>query len=105
MELSVETTFDHEKSYFKPDYCPRVLITYEATYDVEWTVKAIDIISIEEIAPQGSNREIQLSTIDSQDMKWAKYIAKADAQDRWREAKEHEILEKADSDRDFEISG
>jgi len=105
MELTVETTFDHEKSYFRPDYCPTVLITYEARYDVEWTVIGIDIISIEETSPAGDSREIELSIVDSQDMKWARYVAKTDAQDRWREVQEATLLNNADRDRDFEISG
>lgn len=103
--MEVTTTFDVMQSSFDPDFCPTVSIEYEAHYDSHWELLECVIISISEVSPSGAKRELALSSIDEQDMKWAKACVTKDAEERWEEAKRDEELAKGDSDRDFEING
>ena len=50
-------------------------------------------------------RELDISSIDQQDMKWARAVVTKDAEERWDEAREDHALAKGDADRDFEING
>jgi len=103
--MEVITTFDHMESSFHKDLCPTVLIEYEAHYDEQWNLVSTNIISIHEVSQRGDKREIELSDIHAQDMKWARAVVTKDAEERWDEAREDYALAKADQDRDFQING
>lgn len=94
--MEVKTSFDHTDSYYHPDYCPVVIITYEASYDVYWNVTGVTIESIHEVSQTGANREIKLSSVDPQDMKWAISVATKDAEERWEEREQDQHLAKGD---------
>lgn len=103
--MEVITTFDHMESSFHKDLCPTVLIEYKAHYDADWVLVKTNILSVHEVSQSGVKREIELSDIDVQDMKWARAVVTKDAEERWDEAREDHALAKADQDRDFEING
>ena len=93
------------ESLYHIDRCPTVEIEYEAHYDADWVLVNTNIISIYEVSQSGDKREIELSDVHAQDMKWAKAVVTKDAEERWDEAREDHALAKGDADRDFEISG
>ena len=64
-----------------------------------------NIISIHEVSQRLDKRELDISSIDQQDMKWARAVVTKDAEERWDEAREDHALAKGDADRDFEING
>lgn len=103
--MNVITTFDHMESSFHKDLCPTVEIEYEAHYDADWVLVKTNIISIHEVSQRLDKRELDISSIDQQDMKWARAVVTKDAEERWDEAREDHALAKGDADRDFEING
>lgn len=103
--MEVITTFDHMESAFHKDRCPVVEIEYEACYDEHWNLVSTNILSIREVSQTLDKREIELSDVHVQDMKWARAVVTKDAEERWDEAKTDHAYDKADRDRDFEING
>lgn len=63
------------------------------------------ITTFDEVSQRLDKRELDISSIDQQDMKWARAVVTKDAEERWDEAREDHALAKGDADRDFEING